>query len=84
MRAWVGDPKLTTKQGILVGTCSASAHRVPLVGDLGERCGAGRHEHLPDAVLKRLERLVVHAQERLPRRAVAQSAPRVSGRIQLQ
>ena len=41
--------------------------RVPFVHDLGEGRGAGGHQDLTDAVLKRLQGLVVHAQERLRR-----------------
>ena len=63
-----------TVQGTYFHNAAQGAHRVPLVGHLGERGGARRHEHLPDAVLKRLQRLIVHAQERLPRRAHPESA----------
>ena len=38
---------------------------VPLVGDLGEGGAATAHQHLPDAVLKLLQSLVIHPQESL-------------------
>mmetsp|Transcript_13991 Transcript_13991/g.37789 ORF Transcript_13991/g.37789 Transcript_13991/m.37789 type:complete len:271 (+) Transcript_13991:2902-3714(+) len=38
---------------------------VPFVGHLGEGSTAAAHEHLADAVLKALERLIIHAQEGL-------------------
>lgn len=43
----------------------ADQGRVPLVGDLGEGRAPRGHEHLPDAVLERPDRRVVHPQERL-------------------
>ena len=38
---------------------------VPLVGNLGEGGAATAHQHLPDAVLKLLEGLIIHPQEGL-------------------
>lgn len=38
---------------------------VPLVGNLGEGGAATAHQHLPDAVLKGLEGLIIHPQESL-------------------
>lgn len=43
----------------------ANKSGVPLVGDLGEGGASRRHEHLPDAILERSDRRVVHPQERL-------------------
>ena len=45
----------------------ANERRVPLVDDLGERGGAGRHEDLTDAVVELLHRLIVDAEEALRR-----------------
>ena len=36
---------------------------VPLVGNLGEGGASTAHQHLPDAVLERLESLIIHPQE---------------------
>lgn len=45
---------------------------VPLVGNLGESGAATAHQHLPDAVLKGFESLIIHPQERLQAPSVNQ------------
>lgn len=50
-----------------------------LVGDLGEGGGARGHEHLAHAILKGLEALIVHTQERLQQQR-SDSSRTLSGR----
>jgi len=56
---------LSVHSGLSVVGHQANEGCVPLVGDLGEGGAATAHQHLPDAVLKRLESLIIHTQESL-------------------
>mmetsp|Transcript_15168 Transcript_15168/g.27300 ORF Transcript_15168/g.27300 Transcript_15168/m.27300 type:complete len:258 (+) Transcript_15168:3164-3937(+) len=42
----------------------ADDHSVPLIGDLGERCGTGRHENLPDSIVELFDRELVDSEVR--------------------
>ena len=56
---------LSVHGGLPVVGHQANEGCVPLVGDLGEGGATTAHQHLPDAVLKRLESLIIHSQESL-------------------
>ena len=56
---------LSMDGGLPVVGHQANEGCVPFVGDLGEGGAATAHQHLPDAVLERLQSLIIHSQESL-------------------
>lgn len=61
----MGDTNLSADDGLAEVRHQPNKRGVPLVGDLREGRASRRHQHLPDAVLERPDRRVVHPQERL-------------------